>query len=71
MDELVTSLLDRGMYSTRGSLHGEVQAAGCGRIETELICHSYQLKKVPKDRGKKQTNKETSRQKVLLESAAR
>ena len=68
MDELVTSLLDRGLYSTRGSLHGEVQAAGCGRVETELICYSNQLEKsakISREKTPKNKNKETSRQKSV------
>lgn len=66
MDELVASLLDSGMYSTRGPLHGEIQAAGCGRVETELICHSNQVEKsakISREKIPKNKNKETSRQK--------
>ena len=37
MDELVTSLLNRGLHSACSGLHGEIQTIGCGRIETELI----------------------------------
>ncbi len=37
MDELVTSLLDCGLYSACSGLHGEVQKTGCGRIQTELM----------------------------------
>ena len=36
MDELVTSLLDRGLHSACSDLHRKVQKTGCGRIQTEL-----------------------------------
>ena len=48
MDELVTSLLDRGVYPTHGSVHGEIQAAGCRPVETELICDRNQLERSAK-----------------------
>lgn len=37
MDELVTSLLDRGVYSACCSLQSEVQETGRRRVKTELI----------------------------------
>ena len=39
VDELVASLLDRCVYSTCGAIHGEVQTAGCGRVQKDLMTH--------------------------------
>ena len=40
MDELVTSLLDRGVYSACCSIQSEVQETGRRRVKTELIMNS-------------------------------
>ena len=37
MDELVTSLLDRGVYSACCCIQSEVQETGRRRVKTELI----------------------------------
>ena len=37
MDELVTSLLDRGVYSACCIIQSEVQETGRRRVKTELI----------------------------------
>ena len=45
MDELVTSLLNSGLYSAYSVLQGKIQTSGCGRIKTELISMIASIKK--------------------------
>jgi len=49
MDELVTSLLDSCLHSAHSAVQRKIQAAGCGRIKTELISMiAYMTKNISK-----------------------